>query len=108
LAKESLKLVIRRSIFKIEEDDKSRVNLKYLVYYILLWIVCINNKCKMHKILKAKNYKYLVRMYWMPSELKYRNAEFMYGWHLTEKQQVRAIIMELGRFPIKECLNRRE
>jgi len=39
----------------------------------------------MYRVLKAKNYKYLVRMYWMPSELKYRNAKFMHRWHLTEE-----------------------
>jgi len=33
----------------------------------------------MHRVLKARNYKYLVRIYWMPSELKYRNADYMYG-----------------------------
>jgi len=60
----------------------------------------------MHRALKARNYKYLVRMYWMPSELKYRNAEFIYRWYPIKKQQVRAIIMELGRFFIEECLNK--
>jgi len=39
----------------------------------------------MYKIPKVRNYKYPVRMYWMSSELKYRNAEFMYRWHPTEK-----------------------
>jgi len=69
----------------MEEDNKPRVNLKYPAHYILLWIVYINNKCEMHKALKARNYKYLVRMYWMPSELKYRNAKFMHGWYLTKE-----------------------
>jgi len=62
----------------------------------------------MHKIPKARNHKYPVRMYWMPSELKYRNANYMHGWHLAKKQQVGAIIMELGRFLTEECLNGRE
>ena len=34
--KESLKLVIKKNIFKKEEDDKPRVNLKYLAHYTLL------------------------------------------------------------------------
>jgi len=59
----------------------------------------------MHKALKARNYKYLVRMYWILSKLKYRNAKFMYRWYLTEEQQVRAVIMELGRFLTEKCLN---
>jgi len=61
--KESLKPVIKKSIFKIEKDNKLRVNLKYLVYYTLLWIVYIDNYYNMHKTLKVRNYKYLVRMY---------------------------------------------
>jgi len=62
----------------------------------------------MHKALKARNYKYPIRMYWMLSELKYKNNKFIYRWHLTEEQQVRAVIMELGRFFIKKYLNRQE
>jgi len=42
----------------------------------------------------------------MPSELKYRNAKFIYRWHPTEEQQVGAVIMEPGRFFTEECLNR--
>jgi len=70
--------VIRKSIFKIQEDDKLRVNLKYLVYYTLAWIICVNNYYNIYKVLKKKNYKYLVRIYWILSELKYRNAKFIY------------------------------
>jgi len=62
----------------MQEDNKLRVNLKYLVHYILLWIAYIDNYYNIYKTLKKKNYKYLVRMYWMPSELKYRNTKFMY------------------------------
>jgi len=76
--KESLKLVIKRNGFKKKEDNKLRVNLKHLVYYTLLWIVYIDNYYNIYKVLKKKNYKYLVRIYWMPSKLKYRNAKFMY------------------------------
>jgi len=63
LAKESLKLVIRKSIFKIEEDDEPRVDLKHPVYYTLLWIVYINDEYKIHRMPKVRNHKYLVRMY---------------------------------------------
>ena len=35
---------------------------------------------------KEKNYKYLVRIYQMPSEIKYKDIEFMHGWHLITKQ----------------------
>jgi len=60
----------------------------------------------MYKTPKVKNHKYLVRMYWMPSKLKYRNNKFIYRWHLIKEQQVKAIIIELGRFLTEECLNR--
>jgi len=63
----------------MEEDDELRVNLKYLAHYTLLWIACIDDYYNIYKTLKAKNYKYLVRMYWILNKLKYRNAEFMYG-----------------------------
>jgi len=45
----------------------------------------MDNYYNIYKELKKRNYKYLVRMYWMPSELNYKNAKFMYKWHLIEK-----------------------
>jgi len=62
----------------MQEDDKLRVNLKYLAHYILSWIACIDNKYKIHKIPKARNYKYPVRIYWILSKTKYRNANYIY------------------------------
>jgi len=47
----------------MQEDDKLRVNLRYLVHYTLLWIIYIDNYYNIYKILKERNYKYLVRMY---------------------------------------------
>jgi len=85
LAKESPKLVIRKSIFKTKEDNKLRVNLKHLAHYTLSWIACVDDECKIYKVLKARNHKYPVRIYWMPSKLKYRNAKFMHRWHLTKE-----------------------
>jgi len=89
----------------MQEDDKLRVNLRHLAYYTLLWIACVDNYYNIHEILKVRNYKYLVRMYWMLSELKYRNANYIYGWYLAKKQWVGVIIIELGRFFTEECLN---
>jgi len=62
----------------MQENNKLRVNLKHLVYYTLLWIVYMDNYYNIHKVLKKRNYKYLVRIYWMPSKLKYKNAKFIY------------------------------
>jgi abortive infection bacteriophage resistance protein len=52
-----------RKRFKLKIEDKLRVNLKHLAYYILAWIVYIDNICKIYKALKVKNKKYLVRIY---------------------------------------------
>jgi len=90
----------------MQEDNELRVNLKYLAYYTLLWIVYIDNYYNIYKTPKARNYKYLVRMYWILSKAKYRNANYMYKWHLAEKQRVGAIIIELGRFLTEEYLNK--
>jgi len=62
----------------MQEDNKLRVNLKHLAHYTLLWIIYIDNYCNIYKVLKKRNYKYLIKMYWMPSKLKYRNAKFIY------------------------------
>jgi len=78
-------MAIRKSIFKIEEDNELRVNLKHLVHYTLSWIVYIDNYYNIHETLKIRNYKYPVRMYWILSKLKYRNAKFMHRWHLTKE-----------------------
>jgi len=77
--KESLRLIIRRNIFKKEKDDKLRVDLKHLAHYTLSWIIYVDNYYNIYKALKKRNYKYPVRMYWMLSKLKYRNAKFIYG-----------------------------
>ena len=83
--KESLKPVIKRNIFEKEKDNKLRVDLKYLAHYTLLWIAYIDNYYNIYEALKKRNYKYPVKMYWIPNKLKYRNAKFMHGWHLTEE-----------------------
>jgi len=47
----------------MEEDNEPKVNLKHLAHYTLLWIIYIDNKYKIYKVPKARNYKYLVRIY---------------------------------------------
>ena len=49
--------------FKLKSKDELRVNLRYLVYYILVQIIYIDDQCDIYKALKAKNKKYLVRIY---------------------------------------------
>jgi len=70
----------------MQEDNELRVNLKYLVYHTLSWIACIDNYYNIHETLKKRNHKYLVKIYWMPSKLKYKNAKFIHKWYLTKKQ----------------------
>jgi len=70
----------------MQEDDKLRVNLKYLAHYTLSWIVYIDNYYNIYKTPKVRNYKYLVRIYWILSEAKYKNTNYMYKWHLAKKQ----------------------
>jgi len=62
----------------MQENNKLKVNLRHLVHYTLLWIVYIDDYYNIHKTPKERNYKYLVRMYWIPSKLKYKNAKFMH------------------------------
>ena len=52
-----------RQRFKLKDKDKLRVNLKHLVYYILVQIIYIDNQCNIYKAPKAKNKKYPVRIY---------------------------------------------
>jgi len=47
----------------MQEDNKLKVNLKYLAYHTLSWIIYIDNYYNIYEALKKKNYKYLVRMY---------------------------------------------
>jgi abortive infection bacteriophage resistance protein len=52
-----------RKRFKLKSEDELRVDLKYLAYYILVWIVYMDDIYKIYKVLKVKNKKYLARIY---------------------------------------------
>ena len=54
-----------RQRFKLKDKDKPRVDLKHLAYYILAQIAYIDNQYDIYKAPKAKNKKYLVRIYQM-------------------------------------------
>ena len=54
LIKDYSKKWSRNRQFKITEDNKLRVNLKYPAYYILLQIVYVDNLFNIHLILKKK------------------------------------------------------
>jgi len=75
---------LTRYRFKLKDKDKLRVNLKHIAHYTLLWIACVDNMCNIYRVLKDKNRKYLVRIYWAPKEKQFRNAKYIYRWHLVE------------------------
>ena len=77
-----------RQRFKLKDKDKPRVNLKHLAYYILVQIIYIDNQYNIYKALKAKNKKYLIRIYWVLDKRKYRNAKYIYRWYLAEVQEL--------------------
>jgi len=59
---------LTRYRFKLKDKDKLRVNLSHLAHYMLLWIAYMDDIYNMHRTLKDKNWKYLVRIYWAPEE----------------------------------------
>jgi len=44
----------------------------------------MDNIYGMHKALKEKNWKYLVRIYWVLDKKWFRDAKYMHRWHLVE------------------------
>ena len=75
---------------------------------MLLWIIYIDNKYNIHRALKAKYKKYPIRMYQVLKDLKYRNAKYIYRWHLMEQQDKVDLILKLERFLTEECLDRQQ
>ena len=73
-----------RQRFKLKNEDKSRVNLKHLVYYILAQIIYIDNQYSIYKALKVKSKRYLVRIYQILEEYKYRNTKYIYRQYLVD------------------------
>ena len=54
-----------KGTYSKQDKDELKNNFKYLVYYILLWIVYIDNYCRMHQYPKQKAKQYLERIYWL-------------------------------------------
>ena len=93
-----------RQRFKLKDKDKLRVDLKHLAYYILAQIVYIDNQCNIYKALKAKNKKYLVRIYQTLDKYKYRNTKYIYRQYLVDNLELNKLLLQLGRYLIEECL----
>ena len=82
-----------RQRFKLKDKDKLRVNLKHLVYYILVQIIYIDNQCDIYKALKVKSKKYLVRIYQIPDKYKYRNTKYIYRQYLIDNIELNKLIL---------------
>jgi len=44
----------------------------------------MDNMYNIYKTLKDKYYKYLIRIYWIIDKKRYRDAKYIYSWHLVE------------------------
>ena len=93
LVNEGLMFRSLRQRFKLKNKDKPRVNLKHLAHYILVQIIYIDNQYDIYKALKAKNKKYLVRIYQTLDKQKYRNAKYIYRQHLVDNIELNKLII---------------
>jgi len=57
--------------FKLKDENKLRVNLSHPVHHTLSWVAYIDDVCNIHRALKDRNRKYLVRMYWALEEKRF-------------------------------------
>ena len=75
-----------RQRFILKDKDKLRVNLKHLVYYILVQTIYIDNQYNIYKALKVKNKEYLVRIYQILEKYKYkyRSTKYIYRQYLVD------------------------
>ena len=70
--------------FKLKEEDKLRVNLKHLAHYALAQIIYIDNMRNIYRTPKDKYCKYLIRIYQIIDEKRYRDTKYIYSWYLVE------------------------
>jgi len=98
----------RNEWFKLWKGDEAWVNLKSPAHYILSWIVCVDDFCKIYAALKANNIRYPKRTDWGPGEWRYKNAKFMHGWHSISKQSNGDLTIKPRRFLTKECIKGRQ
>ena len=75
---------------------------------MLLWIIYIDNKYNIYRAPKIKYKKYLIRIYWVLEDLKYKNTKYMYRWYLLDKQDKVDLIFKPGQFLIEKYLNKQQ
>ena len=93
LVKEFIEFRLLQERFKLKDKDKLRVNLKYLAHYILAQIIYIDNQYDIYKTPKAKNKKYLIKIYQILDKQKYRNAKYIYRQHLVDDIELNKLIL---------------
>ena len=91
--------------FKLEPEDELRVNLKHLVHYTLLWIMCVDNYCNLHHVLKTKSGRYPRRMEWNDNKRKFQDMKVMHGWHPLAMQHPRYLLVKPRKFITEKCLS---
>ena len=94
--------------FELKDEDEPRVDPKHPAHHTLSWIACVDDHCDMHRVPKAKNRKYPVRMHWMKTEKKFRDAKFVHGWHPVDTQEEGDLRLQPGRYLTEECLEGRQ
>jgi len=75
----------QKAWFELQENDEAWVDPRNPAHYMLSWIACVNNLCKIYAALKASNTRYPERMDWRLEEKRYRDVKFIYRWHLALK-----------------------
>ena len=63
------------------------------MYYTLLWIAYVDDTYNIYRALKDKNRKYLVRIYQVLEEKRFKNTKYIYRWHLVEVQELGNLIL---------------
>ena len=86
LAKDTLirPLQYIKGTYSKQDEDKPQDNFKYLIYYTLSQIACVDDHCKIYQYLKQKAKRYLEKIYWLQASKRHKNAKFLYRQYALE------------------------
>ena len=73
-----------KGIYSKQDKNKLWNNFKYLVYYTLSQIACVDDYCKIYQYPKQKAKQYLKRIYQLQVSRRHKNAKFLYRWYILE------------------------
>ena len=54
-----------KGMYSKQDKNELQDNFKYLAYYTLLWIACVDDYCNIYQYPKQKAKRYLERIYWL-------------------------------------------